>query len=320
MQYGHRLAGAGAAGHLSRAGVTGLVGDVALARVQERAPRRERVSEDVPQLLRAGHEGDLAGSALHGGDQVVRVYVCGPSAGRHCGGGGEPGRLRQRLVHGHAAGQRVQRGVLGLRPRFPDCLQVGFRGQRAGRRPELRVDAEPGQVGVADVGEQALACWFRGGAQVLDGFLVTDFHDSERPVDGEPAARGVGVRLVLREDCDQAVRVSVRVRQHRGRRGEDDAAPAAVHRHEADPVVPAVPRLLQVLAWVQVPGEGGDGSVDGPLHVLVQLRVLAQEAFRDRQACHRLTSSPCQLALPKRAMLDRRAAAAVGKEGFRWGK
>ena len=52
VQHGHRLAGPGAAGHLSRAGVAGLVGDLALARVQERAPRRERVSEDELQLLR----------------------------------------------------------------------------------------------------------------------------------------------------------------------------------------------------------------------------------------------------------------------------
>ena len=59
VQHGHRLAGAGAAGHLRRAGVTGLVGDVALARVQERAPRRERVREDVPQLLRPVLPGGL---------------------------------------------------------------------------------------------------------------------------------------------------------------------------------------------------------------------------------------------------------------------
>jgi hypothetical protein len=207
VQQGHRLAGAWAAGHLSRAGVTGLVGDVALARVQKRAPRRERVSEDEPQLLLPGHEGDL----------------------------------------------------------------------------------------VAYVGEQPLARWFGGGSQVLDGFLVADFQDSERSVDAEPATSSVVVRLVLREDCDQAIRVPVRVCGRPGGGGEDDATPVAVHRHEADPVVPAVPGLLQVLARVRVPGERGDGRVDGPLHVLVQLGVLAQEAFRDRQACHRLTSSPCQL-------------------------
>jgi hypothetical protein len=99
-----------------------------------------------------------------------------------------------------------------------------------------------------------------------------------RGLDRAAEFRGaLGVCLVVREDRDQAVRVP-------GRGGEDDAAPAAVHREEADPVVPAVSRLLQVLAGVGMPGEGGDRLVDGALDVLVQLRALRQTRFGDRQA------------------------------------
>ena len=53
-------------------------------------------------------------------------------------------------------------------------------------------------------------------------------------------------------------------------------------------------------------------------HVLVRLRVLSRRAFRDRQACHWLTSSPVslrELAWSKKGMLDRRAATAAGKVG-----
>ena len=51
MQHGHRLAGAGATGDLGRPGVAHAVGDLVLARVQERAPRGERVGQDQAQLL-----------------------------------------------------------------------------------------------------------------------------------------------------------------------------------------------------------------------------------------------------------------------------
>ena len=279
VQHRHRLAGAGAAGHLGRAGVAGPVGDLALVRVQERAPRRERVSQDELQILRSGHEGDLAGGALHGGHQVVRVHLV-----RRRAPGGEPGRLGQRLVHRHAPGQRVQRGVLGLGQRLLERFQVGFPGQPPDRREDLRVHAEPGQFGVADVGEQLSSGGIGGWLQLLDGVLVADFQDPERPVDAEPAAGRVGVRLVLRQNRDQAVRV-------RGRpafRDQDHGVPAAVHRQDADPVVPAVRRLLQLQPRLSVPGEPGDGHVDGALHIPVQLGVFSQEAFGDRQPSHRL--------------------------------
>jgi hypothetical protein len=83
----------------------------------------------------------------------------------------------------------------------------------------------------------------------------------------------------VREDCDQAVRVS-------GRGREDDAAPGAVQRHDAELVVLGVLGCLQVLGWVRVPGEGGDRLVDGALDALIQPHVFRQEVFRDRQPCH----------------------------------
>ena len=180
VQQGHGLARAGPPGHLSRAGVAGVVGDLALAGMQERAPRLERVGEDPLLLVRPG-----------------------------------------------------------------------------------------------DVGDLQLA-------------------------DAEPVAGRVGIGLVLRQDRDQAVRVRGRSGQRgrghglarsrgqgRGRRSEHHAAPAAVYRHDADPVVAAVLGLGQVLGRVGVAGELGHGSVDGDLDVLVQLRVLGQEVPGDRQASHR---------------------------------
>jgi len=65
VQGGYCLAGARAAGHLSRTGKGRFVRDLALAGMQERPPGGERVSEDPLQLSRSGHEGDLAGGALH---------------------------------------------------------------------------------------------------------------------------------------------------------------------------------------------------------------------------------------------------------------
>ena len=73
--------------------------------------------------------------------------------------------------------------------------------------------------------------------QLLDSVLVADFQHAERLVDAEPVAGGVGVRLVVRQDRDQAVRVAGLGSQH-------DAAPAAIDPEGADPVVPAVLRLF----------------------------------------------------------------------------
>jgi hypothetical protein len=89
----------------------------------------------------------------------------------------------------------------------------------------------------------------------------------ERVGEDEPQflrAGYVGVRLVVREDRDQAVRVS-------GRGGEDDAAPVVVQRHDAELVVMGVLGCLEVLGRVRVPGEGGDRLVDGALDGLVEL-------------------------------------------------
>ena len=77
VQHSHRLAGSRATRYLGRTGVARAVGDLALARVQERTPHGEGVGEDEVQFLLPGYEGDLAGSALHGRDQVTWIHLPG---------------------------------------------------------------------------------------------------------------------------------------------------------------------------------------------------------------------------------------------------
>ena len=87
VQHGHRLAGAGATGDLGRPGIAHAVGDLVLARMQERAPRGERVGQDQPQILlvpdlerpdaRAAPNRQLAAKsfAFSCGKTVSRQYV-----------------------------------------------------------------------------------------------------------------------------------------------------------------------------------------------------------------------------------------------------
>ena len=99
--------------------------------MQERTPRRERVGEDELQLLLPGHEGDLAGSPLHGGDQIAWIHLLGRRVG-----GEKLGNLAPCLVYGHPAGQRVKRSVLGIwqhrLQRFPDLPRWSAAGPPAG--------------------------------------------------------------------------------------------------------------------------------------------------------------------------------------------
>ena len=226
MQHGHRLAGPGAAGDLGRAGVAGPVSDLALARVQERPPLRERVGQDELQFLLPGHEGDLAGGALHGGDQVVGVHLFRRRARRRRAGRPRPGPRPRSCRRPARAARRTGRRAAPL-----PALPGRFAGQQPDRREDLGVDAEPGQVGVADVGEQLSRLLLgirRAGLQVLDGLLVADLQDAEHAVDAEPVAGGVGVGLVLREDGDQAVGVCGRSAfRGRGRRRASGRPPAA---------------------------------------------------------------------------------------------
>ncbi len=305
MQQGHRLAGPRAARHLNRAGVADPVSDLALARVQEHAPRRERVREDQPQLLMAGHEGDLARTALHRRDEVVWIYPLGRRAG-----GVKPGHLLPGLVQGHAAGQGVQRGVLGLWQRRLPRLQVRLAGHQPDHRQDLRVDAKPGEIGVANVREQPLAIGLgsllKQQLQPLDRFLVADFQYAERRIDAEPVAGGIGFRLVLRQNRDQAVGIT-------GHRREYDAAPAVVYLQGADPVVPAALRLFQMGTGMGVLSELGDCRVNGTLHILVQPPVFGQKTLANRQACH----PPCPpVTVPETG--PSRAARQTARHHLRW--
>ena len=119
--------------------------------MQERPPGGERVGEDALQLLLAGYEGDLAGGAFHGGHQVAWVHLL-----RWSLGGKELRDLSPGLLHGHPAGQRVKRGVLGVRQHGLQRFQVRVAGEQPDQRQDLGVDAEPGEVSVADVREQPL--------------------------------------------------------------------------------------------------------------------------------------------------------------------
>ena len=166
----HRLAGSGTAGHLRPATyLAAPIGDFALTRVQERAPRRERVGEDELQLLRSGDESDRSGSALHGSDQIVRIHLLGPRAG-----GQQPGDFILGLVHGHPAGQRVQRRVFGLQATPRSDFQICLAGEQPNHRQEVLLDAEPGQVGVADVPEQPPAV----GSRRVEGRLMSGWRAS----------------------------------------------------------------------------------------------------------------------------------------------
>ncbi len=204
MQHGHRLAGAGASRYLGRTGIAGAVGDLALARMQEHTPHGEGVGEDEVQFLLPGYEGDLVGSALHGGNQVTRIHLSGGSIG-----GDQPGDLGPGFVHGHPAGQRVKRSVLGIRQHGPQRFQVGLAGEQPDRRQGLRVDAEPGQVGVADISEQpGTEAGLQGWLQLPDGVLIAEFQHPQRLVDAEPVAGRKCIRFFVRQDRDQAIRIA----------------------------------------------------------------------------------------------------------------
>ena len=78
VQHGHRLAGAGATGDLGRPGVAHAVGDLVLARVQERAPRGERVGQDQAQLLLVPdleRQGRPCGAEPVAGGEVTHLLV-----------------------------------------------------------------------------------------------------------------------------------------------------------------------------------------------------------------------------------------------------
>ena len=107
--------------------------------------------QDALQLLLAGYEGDLPGRALHGGHQVAGVDLTGWGVS-----GQQLGHLSPGFFRGQPQGQGQQRGVLRLGQHWLQCVQVGVAGQQPDQRQELGVHAEPGQVGVADAGEQPL--------------------------------------------------------------------------------------------------------------------------------------------------------------------
>ena len=106
------------------------------------------MGQDEPQLLLARHECDLAG---------VRSMAATRSSPWTCPGGMAPERTGATSARAsstrHPAGQRVKRGVLGSGQHRLQRVQVRLADQQPDQRQDVRVDAQPGQVGVADVSE-----------------------------------------------------------------------------------------------------------------------------------------------------------------------
>ena len=91
------------------------------------------MGQDLLQLFLAGHEGDLAGGTFHRSDKVARVDLVRRRVGWQV--------LRYLipcLIDVHPAGQRVQRGVLGLGQHRLQCLKVSL----AGQQPDERAGSE----------------------------------------------------------------------------------------------------------------------------------------------------------------------------------
>jgi len=119
--------------------------------VEEDSPRRERVLKDLVEFVVAPDEDHAAGGALHRLDEVVLVDLLSLGvAGR-----GVLCDLTPDLLHRQAARQQVERVVLCLGDHLPQRVQVRIRREQPGDRRRVLVDAEPGQVRVADVREQA---------------------------------------------------------------------------------------------------------------------------------------------------------------------
>ncbi len=278
MQCGDCLAGARPAGDLGGPGVGGLAGDRALGRVQEGAPGGERVCQDLLQLVRAGDGGDLARGAFQGRDQVGRVNAWWRGARRQVFADLGPG-----LLQAHPARQRIEGRVLDLRQHGFERLKVCLRRDEPDDREDGAVDAEPGQVSVAELGEQQLVRSagdsLERGLDLRESVLVADFEHADDFVDCEPSGLGVLDCLVVRQDREQAVDIA-------DVRGKDDAAPETVDPDGADALILAICQLLQVQPCVGVLAELANRGQDLVLDVPFQPRVVRKEILREVQLSH----------------------------------
>jgi hypothetical protein len=92
-------------------------------------------------------------------------------------------------------------------------------------------------------------------------------------------ARSVFDRLVVRQNLQKVVGVATV-------RSEHHAAPELVDADRPQPAVLALVELFQMQPGVRVTGELVEGSHDRRLHGFLQLRVIVQEIFVDREARH----------------------------------
>src|SRR5690242_8660193 len=161
---------------------------------------------------------------------------------------------------------------------------MGLGAEQADHRQDVLVDAQAGEIRIADAGEEPVIGRSRHGFQrrlyLLERGLVAHLKDTERLVDAEPVAGSVGIGLVMRHDGNQAKGVA-RLRR------EDDASPEGIDADRAYPVVPAVSQFLQMQAGVGVRLEFPDRGFYGTLYASLQLRVFAQKVLGYSKAGHR---------------------------------
>jgi hypothetical protein len=236
VQSNDGLSGARTTAHLRRPVVRDPVGDAALRRVQEHPPCRERLVEDVGELVRARDERD-AGRGVE--DRHLEAVAVGRGSGNRAAFGHD---VAVDLLGREALGEVQQHLVLVLRQQTAERLQLGLVADRPGGAQHLVVDAEVAQHGVGEGGEQQRRRVRRRLLQrrreLLDRDDVAHLQPAGGGVDGvEPLGREV-VGVVVGHDPDQQEDVASVVR------GENDPAPEV---GDADGPHPCVARLVHRL-------------------------------------------------------------------------
>ncbi|MEV7218311.1 transposase [Streptomyces sp. NPDC093681] len=198
VQGDDRLAGAGSAGDLGRAGV----GDAPLGGVEEDPPGREGLGQDVGELVGSDDDRDPAPGTGAGGGQVVPGSVV-----RGLGLLLPHGHFPVGVVRVEAVGEQPQRLELVLRHQRAERLQLRLAGDGAGGAQRDVVDTEVPQHGVRPGGEKELGS---GGGllreergDLLHRGQVAHLHAAGDAVDRVEPPLGPGVALVMADDVHE---------------------------------------------------------------------------------------------------------------------
>ncbi|CAM5739864.1 hypothetical protein SHIRM173S_10814 [Streptomyces hirsutus] len=244
VQGGHRLARPGSAGDLDGTPVRGAVGDAPLGGMEEDPPGRERLLQDLLQLLRPGDQADACGSVGdHRGQVLDRL-------GGRVGGSADRHHVPVDLLRAETLGEVLQHLQLILRQERGERIQLCLVHQGTRGAQHLVVDAELAQRAVGDVREQQARsrarCRLVQRCQLVQGDGVAHLQGPRRGVRAVQALRRPGVGVVVRQDVDQEEHVAAVVR------GEDDAPPEVGDAYGAHPRVTSVLHGLQVQSLVRV--------------------------------------------------------------------